>query len=374
MTQSLARLIGGGRRPAAGALLAGLVLAGALVVAVPAEAAPSHHRGHAHAASKKPDPANKPDTLSKKHESAGHGAATAPDRAAEPKRSRLAKTKAATAHGRKHAAAKATQRRTAAKATQRRSAAKATQRRTAAKATQRRSAATAHGMAPAAIHPTKSVAIDASATKKATAGQVTADQLAVQPPRLVVAQSASWPLSGTDTTTAPVLTGVADQLTPVLSGAKAPAGPVKKAAGKVPAGKLKKAIQKPGQPVAGPTASNPVPTQKPPVPAPTATSGVSGSEPANSLAGTGTSPGQGGPAVVPARPAVPKPAQSSQPPQYRSASAASHPLQIVFALPHRIAQAGLSVGRVPLALLVIVMMAGLGLVVTGTRRRSSGEG
>ena len=356
MTQSLARLIGGGRRPAAGALLAGLVLAGALVVAVPAEAAPSHHRGHAHAASKKPDPANKPDTLSKKHESAGHGAATAPDRAAEPKRSRLAKTKAATAHGRKHAAAKATQRRTA------------------AKATQRRSAATAHGMAPAAIHPTKSVAIDASATKKATAGQVTADQLAVQPPRLVVAQSASWPLSGTDTTTAPVLTGVADQLTPVLSGAKAPAGPVKKAAGKVPAGKLKKAIQKPGQPVAGPTASNPVPTQKPPVPAPTATSGVSGSEPANSLAGTGTSPGQGGPAVVPARPAVPKPAQSSQPPQYRSASAASHPLQIVFALPHRIAQAGLSVGRVPLALLVIVMMAGLGLVVTGTRRRSSGEG
>jgi hypothetical protein len=41
---------------------------------------------------------------------------------------------------------------------------------------------------------------------------------------------------------------------------------------------------------------------------------------------------------------------------------------VVLAIPGRIAQAGLSVGMVPLVLLAVAVLIALGLVVVGTRR------
>ncbi|HEX8093300.1 hypothetical protein [Jatrophihabitans sp.] len=43
---------------------------------------------------------------------------------------------------------------------------------------------------------------------------------------------------------------------------------------------------------------------------------------------------------------------------------------MVLAIPKRIAQAGLSVGMVPLVLLVVAVLLALGLVILGTRRRA----
>jgi cell division protein FtsL len=43
-------------------------------------------------------------------------------------------------------------------------------------------------------------------------------------------------------------------------------------------------------------------------------------------------------------------------------------------MPKRIAQAGLSVGLVPLVLLVVAILMALGLVLLGTRRRTPDKG
>ncbi|HEV2888455.1 MAG TPA: hypothetical protein VGX49_16210, partial [Jatrophihabitans sp.] len=86
-------------------------------------------------------------------------------------------------------------------------------------------------------------------------------------------------------------------------------------------------------------------------------------QPAGPGGGAATSP----PRSTPQAPSKPAPGRQSTPDP-------STPGKAVLTLPKRIiTQAGLSVGSVPLVLLILVILIGLGLVIVGTRRRASDE-
>ncbi|MDQ1741046.1 MAG: hypothetical protein QOE53_2698 [Pseudonocardiales bacterium] len=126
-------------------------------------------------------------------------------------------------------------------------------------------------------------------------------------------------------------------------------------------------------PSTGPKPSqNPTPPVVPAQPAQPTQPVTGGQGGPSQAAGGQAAPGSAtGPAATPpARSASRAPSSTPAPPK-RSRPIAGKPQQVVLAIPKRIGEATLSVGLLPLVLLIVVALIAAGLVIVGTRRPGS---